>query len=394
MKRFALSAFSLALLGAAGTAHAESSVTLYGLLDQSIQFVHNATPEGGNLWRMFGGNLQGNRFGLRGAEDLGGGLKAIFTLENGFDINNGRLGQGGRMFGRQAFVGLTGDSWGTVTAGRQFDPVVDMVQPLTGGGYWGSTFATPGDVDNNDNSSRTNSSIKYLSPVFAGFQFAGMYALGGVAGATGSGQTWAAAASYSAGSFDIAAGYIHMDNQASDVLRTGWTSTSDGMFDGGATGLSINNAYRTAKSVGIASVAAQYQIALFTINLSYSNAQYKPDAASAFLTTQKYNVGRVYLGYQLTSATMLGAGYAYTRGTGDASATYNQFSLGADYAVSKRTDFYLVAAYQHARGDQRDTNADGTNGGLGEATASIGSYGNQSNTNSQAIVALGIRHRF
>jgi predicted porin len=298
------------------------------------------------------------------------------------------------MFGRLAFVGLTGDSWGTVTAGRQFDPVVDMVQPLTGGGYWGSTFATPGDVDNNDNSSRTNSAIKYTSPVFAGFQFEGMYALGGVAGATGSGQTWSGAASYSAGSFDIAAGYIHMANQASDLLRTGWTSTSDGMFTAGASGLSINNAYRTAKSVGIASVAAQYQMASFTVNLSYSNAQYRPDGASAFQTTQKYNVGRVYLGYQFTPATVLGFGYAYTRGTGDAAATYNQFSLGADYAVSKRTDFYLVAAYQHASGEQRDTNADGTNGGLGEATASIGSYGNQSNTNSQAIVSLGIRHRF
>ncbi|NML35533.1 porin [Paraburkholderia antibiotica] len=394
MKKITLSAVSVALLGTASAAHAQSSVTLYGLLDQSVQFVHNADPAGGNVWRMFGGNLQGNRFGLRGVEDLGGGLKAIFTLENGFDINNGRLGQGGRMFGRQVFVGLTGESWGTVTAGRQFDPVVEMVQPLTGGGYWGSTFATPGDVDNNDNSSRTNNAIKYRSPVFAGFQFEGMYALGGVAGATGSGQTWSGAASYGIGPFEIAAGYIHMDNQSSDIPRTGWNSTSDGMFDGGASGLSINNAYRTAKSVGIASVAAQYQIALFTINLGYSNAQYKPDAASAFQTTQKYNVARVYLGYQLTPATMLGAGYAYTRGTGDAAATYNQFSLGADYAVSKRTDFYLVAAYQHASGDQRYTNTDGTNGGLGEATASIGSYGDQSHTNSQAIVSLGIRHRF
>jgi predicted porin len=91
---------------------------------------------------------------------------------------------------------------------------------------------------------------------------------------------------------------------------------------------------------------------------------------------------------------MLSAGYAYTRGTGDACATYNQFSLGACYAVSKRTDFSLVTAYQPASDDLRDINADGTNGGLGEATASIDSYGNQSNTNSQAIVALGIRHRF
>ena len=78
----------------------------------------------------------------------------------------------------------------------------------------------------------------------------------------------------------------------------------------------------------------------FTGNLSYSNAQYKPDAASGFATTQKFNVGRAYLGYQVTPAALLGIGYAYTKGTGDASATYNQVSLGGDYSLSKRTDFY------------------------------------------------------
>ncbi|WP_240655869.1 porin, partial [Paraburkholderia phosphatilytica] len=147
MKRIALSTLSLALLGAAGAAHAQSSVTLYGVLDNSIQYVSNVG--GHSLWNMAAGNLQGNRFGLKGTEDLGGGLKAIFQLENGFNPNTGSLGQGGRMFGRQAYVGLSGDQWGTVTLGRQYDPVVDLVQPLTADNYWGSTFTTAGDVDNN-----------------------------------------------------------------------------------------------------------------------------------------------------------------------------------------------------------------------------------------------------
>ncbi|HKT92065.1 MAG TPA: porin, partial [Paraburkholderia sp.] len=164
MKKLALMLLPVPLSMLAPVAQAQSSVTLYGVIDEAFQFVHNADAEGNNLYRMQGGNLQGSRWGLKGTEDLGGGLKAIFQLESGFDINSGTSLQSGRLFGRQAFVGLTHQQYGTVTLGRQYDPVVDMVQPLTADNYWGSTFATPGDVDNNDNSSRTNNAIKYLSP--------------------------------------------------------------------------------------------------------------------------------------------------------------------------------------------------------------------------------------
>ncbi|WP_321910565.1 MULTISPECIES: porin [unclassified Paraburkholderia] len=390
MKRVALSTLSLALLAAAGTAHAQSSVTLYGVIDESIQWAHNTVDANGNnsnLVGLAGGNLSGNRFGLKGTEDLGGGLKAIFQLENGFDINTGKLGQGGKMFGRQAYVGLTADQYGTVTLGRQYDPLVDMVQPLTADNYFGSTFATPGDVDNNDNTSRTNSAIKYVSPVLQGFQFEGMYALGGVAGATGSGQSWGGAATYGIGSFNVAAGYFRMDNAASAVERAGWssTSTSDGIFGDNQ----ITAGYTTAKSVGIASVALQYVAGPFTMSGRYSNVQMRQDAASAFASNQRYNVAAGFLGYQLNPALLLGLGYTWTHGAGDTSNTYNQVSLGADYNISKRTDFYAVAAYQHANGTQR--NADGTTTTAG---AAIGSYSFDSASSSQTLVSVGIRHKF
>ena len=393
MKRIALSTLSLALLGVAGVAHAQSSVTLYGVLDESIQYVNNATPKGGAVTQMFGGNLQGNRWGMKGTEDLGGGLKAIFQLENGFDINSGKLGQGGLMFGRQAYVGLSGDSWGTLTAGRQYDPLVDMIQPLTGDNYFGSIFATPGDVDNNDNSFRVNNAVKYVSPVWSGFQIEGLYGLGGVAGSTGSGQTWSGAATYAAGPFSVAAGYLQADNSSTnEPLRTGWSSTIGGAtFDSNfPNNAGINAAYTTAKSIGIASAAVQYVTGPWTANVSYSNARYKPDAQSAFTSTQTFNIGRLYVGYQVTPAALLGLGYAYTRGTGDATATYNQVSLGGDYSLSKRTDLYLIGAWQHASGQQRDPST----GELVSATASIGSYGNQSGTDNQVMVSLGIRHKF
>ena len=397
MKRVALSTLSLALLAAAGTAHAQSSVTLYGVIDESIQWVNNTMDASGhnkNLVGLVGGNLSGNRWGMKGSEDLGGGLKAIFQLENGFYINNGKLGNyngNNLLFGRQAFVGLASDQFGTVTVGRQYDPLVDMVQPLTGDNYFGSTFATPGDVDNNDNSSRTNSAIKYVSPVLQGFQFEGMYAFGGVAGSTGSGQSWGAAATYGIGSLNVAGGYFRMDNSSSLAARIangGWASnaTSDAMFYDGS---QINTAYASAKSVGIASLAVQYVAGPFTMSGRYSNVQMKPDGFSSFDSTQRYNVAAGFFGYQLNPALLLGLGYTYTHGAGDTSNTYNQVSLGADYNLSKRTDLYAVAAWQHANGTQPGT-AEGTS----SAGASIGSYGYNSASSSQTMVSLGIRHKF
>ncbi|MGF6646554.1 porin [Paraburkholderia sp. GAS82] len=379
MKKFALSSLSLALLGAAGAAHAQSSVTLYGVLDDSIQYVHNANASNQNFFGLAAGNLQGNRWGLKGTEDLGGGLKAVFQLENGFSPNNGSLGQGGKMFGRQAFVGLASDQFGTVTIGRQYDPVVDLVQAVTADNYWGSTFTTPGDVDNNDNSSRTNNSIKYTSQTYAGFQFEAMYAFGGVAGSTGAGQTWSGAATYANGPFSVAAGYIRMDNSGkSAAARTAaWASTSDGTFDG----TTVNDTFETAKSIGIASIGVQYVIGPITTGIRYSNAQYKPDAYSSFNSTERFNVGAGFVNYQITPAALVGLGYTFTHGSGfGESATYNQVSLGGDYNLSKRTDVYLVGAYQRASGT-----------GI---TATVADYGYPSNSTAQEIVSLGIRHKF
>ncbi|WP_168791002.1 porin [Paraburkholderia aromaticivorans] len=390
MKRIALSTVSLALLSATGAVHAQNSVTLYGVIDEAFQYVHNANPEGKNLYQMAGGNLQGNRWGLKGTEDLGGGLKAIFQLENGFDINNGQLNQGGRMFGRQAYVGLAHQAYGTVTLGRQYDPVVDLVQPLTADNYFGSTFTTPGDVDNNDNSSRTNSAVKYTSPTWSGFQFEGMYAFGGVAGQTGSQQTWSGAATYGTGPFSVAAGYIRMNNASSSVIRpnNAFTSTSDGTIDS-----IVNGAYATAKSIGIASVAVQFVTGPFTASARYSNAQYKPDGASTFFSTERYNVAGGYFGYQVTPAALLGLGYTYTHGSGDTSASYNQVSLGGDYNLSKRTDLYLVGAWQHASGTQRNPRSSPPQQ-LQTAVASVADYGFTGDSRTQEIVSLGIRHKF
>ena len=105
----------------AAPASAQTSVQIYGIIDTAVEHLSNTAPGGASLTRM--PNLSGGQFpsriGFRGSEDLGGGLKAVFTLENGLAPDSGGLNQGGRLFGRQAWVGLSGD-WGLVSVGRTY----------------------------------------------------------------------------------------------------------------------------------------------------------------------------------------------------------------------------------------------------------------------------------
>ncbi|MFM0546837.1 porin [Paraburkholderia strydomiana] len=102
------------------SAFAQSSVTLYGVLDTGVEYVSHANAAGGYVVRMPGitGELP-SRWGMRGSEDLGSGLKASFVLESGFNMRGGDSGQGGRLFGRQAWMGLEGP-WGALSFGRQY----------------------------------------------------------------------------------------------------------------------------------------------------------------------------------------------------------------------------------------------------------------------------------
>jgi predicted porin len=120
VKRKVIAAFGALAAGAGAHAQAPSSVSIYGLMDVAVERVTNVGAAGGALTRMPGitGSLP-SRLGFRGTEDLGGGLAAVYTLEMGLAPDAGTLNQGGRGFGRQAFVGLTGP-WGSFTMGRQY----------------------------------------------------------------------------------------------------------------------------------------------------------------------------------------------------------------------------------------------------------------------------------
>jgi predicted porin len=121
-------------LAASAAACAQSSVTLYGLVDTNIRYEHNKTaPASGNRWSLEDGAYSGPRWGLTGSEDLGAGLRAIFKLEAGFDLGTGLPAQAsatagngevaaptGRAFGRESWVGFTQPRAGTVLLGRYY----------------------------------------------------------------------------------------------------------------------------------------------------------------------------------------------------------------------------------------------------------------------------------
>ncbi|MFB9128217.1 porin [Paraburkholderia dipogonis] len=147
--------------------HAQGSVTLYGVIDEGINYPVQCGREKA-LYNLSSGVIQGSRWGLKGREDLGGGTAAIFVLEKWIRHQYRRVwGKAGRMFGRQAYVGLSSNRYGALMLGRQYDSVVTSLGEFAVGDQWGGYItAHPGDLDNFNNTIRTNNAIKYTSSSF------------------------------------------------------------------------------------------------------------------------------------------------------------------------------------------------------------------------------------
>jgi predicted porin len=387
------SLLALAALGTfAGVAHAQSSVTLYGIIDVGINM--NTNSGGYHKYDMSSGELQGSRFGLRGTEDLGGGLKAIFVLENGFDVTNGKLGQGGLMFGRQAYVGLSSNQAGTVTLGRQYDSVVDYVGPLEVGDQWGGYIAAhPGDLDNFNNAYRTNNTVKYTSNNYNGLTFGGTYSFGGQSGNFTGNQIWSLGAGYNNGPLLLGVGYLNARTPAASggLFNNSGTTTAPAA----AVSTTIYSGFASANTYQVIGAGGAYTFGAATIGATYSNIRFGnlgASFASPFRgQSATFNNGEINFKYQLTPALLIGAAYDYTRGTqveGSSRAQYHQGALGVDYFLSKRTDVYVTGVYQHALGETV-----GANGKVVEATANINNLTASTGQN-QFVARIGIRHKF
>lgn len=212
-----------------GFAHAQSSVTLYGLIDTSIQYAHTG---GVSTTRLDSGEVNTTSWGVKGVEDLGDGYKVLFKLENGFNVNNGTQAQTNKMFGREAWVGGI-SKYGAVQIGLNNDEMAwGLIRYSMGDlGHWDW-----GHASNNYDffaSTRISNSIYYLSPDIHGFKFTALYGRGANGDSTMPrtlGDTAVVSASYNQGPFSIEA-IAETQVYAETTTITATTSTHSGNYE-------------------------------------------------------------------------------------------------------------------------------------------------------------------
>ncbi|BAO85324.1 porin [Caballeronia cordobensis] len=388
MKKHLIGAAVTALAASFATgASAQSSVTLYGVVDAGFTYVNNVFNQNpnrdgikSNFIGMTGGNVQQSRWGMRGAEDLGGGMKAIFVLESGFNLGNGTLANGGGLFNRQAYVGVSSQA-GTLTLGRQYDSTIDYLAPISAAGTWGGTYF--GHIGGNDNLNSNFSianSVKFQTANYAGFSASALYGFSNQAGNFSNNRAYSVGAGYANGPFKFGLAYM----QANGVN----SATNQG-------GAVVGNQYASLADNQIASVpgrrlrtfgaGAGYSCDAMTFGLLWTQSRLDSSYFSGNSTyVNNYEInGR----YMLSPALSLGAAYTYSQGrtavAGNSAETFrwHQFGIQADYSLSKRTDVYVEGVGQLG------------SGGAAAWVSNNGTFG-PSSSSRQVVVSTGMRHRF
>jgi predicted porin len=308
MKKSLIALAALATLAAAGTASAQSSVTVYGRVDASVG---SNKVDDVSTTQLFSGNLTTSRLGFRGTEDLGGGLKANFQLESALTVDDGTAA--GMRFGRASWVGLSG-GFGAVRMGLMDSPYKDIYDMGVSNNVYDSEF-TPtkiaylsGAVGTatgvSDYTSRPSNMVRYDSPNFGGFSGSVGYAFDeNVAPATTNSEITAFNLRYRGGPLDVGLGYQDQKN-ATPTLDRNYTVLA------------------AAYNFGVARVSGQYQ---------------RTDQANG-LEDSDYSIGVTvpFGNFDVSAGVARGKSELNGVTTGEGTA----FSLGATYALSKRTRLY------------------------------------------------------
>ncbi len=308
-----------------GQANAQSTVTVYGRIDAGVNYQTNqltgqvnssGTPINGSQWTAGGNEWGTSLFGFKGTEDLGGGLKALFTLESGFSSANGVANGGGVLWNRRSLVGLSGD-FGTLKIGRDLTLPSDVVWSLDPAGQQAMSTST---LVKGRNWPQTSNQVQYTTPDMSGFFAQGMYGFGGVAGSTNDASSSGFLLAYVKAGLELKAMY--------DVAHD-----ANGQY---------SSLFQYSKELTLGATYTFDKVKLF--------AGYQNLSAPAVIGTQGNpdQADQFWLGinYQVTPAlTLIGAGYHVNldQNTGNA----NLLMLGANYNLSKRTLLYASIGGLH-----------------------------------------------
>jgi predicted porin len=327
-------------------AQAQSSVTLYGTVDAGIESFsnHNAAKNSQTDFAGMGGELP-TLWGFKGAEDLGGGQKAVFNLEGSYNSGtgantvgnaNGNGNGNGNLFGRQAYVGLGGD-WGTVKLGLQVDPAFASMkatdprggkQSFSGLQTWtNSTINLVGNSGTINTAAVTSTTVNIFDQNAISYNYNGhgfdatvLYGLGGMAGGSSKNSVFSLGGTYKTGGLVIGAGTFHDQTNSALTTGNGTTYTNVSEYNLGA-GYSFNS----------------WSVKGFFLDV-------KPNSKGSNLGTlgiDEYQTGGIGAAYKVSNALSFDASYYQTKDQ-TLGGHIRMVALGADYALSKRTGLYAL----------------------------------------------------
>jgi GBP family porin len=309
-----------------GEAHAQSSVTLSGIIDGGISFTNGVGANDKNQWAYGQANLVVSRLIFSGVEDLGGGMATLFKLESA----------GNFLFDRGAWVGLRKDDFGTISFGRHYTPFVEVLYRTDASG-----FENFGSVANTVFQTRTgfngfqytwaNNSVKYQTPTIYGLSASVLNSFGGTAGDFQNQREVSAALYYALGPVSASAGYISGNDPT------------------GVTDHTVARAY---------TVFLAYTGSAYKVSLNFQN--FKDPATGS--SQDYYSVGARY---DITPAFRLVSDYTYLADRVNTERNGAFFKLGVHYLLSKSTDLYTEAGLSR-------NNAQGTLGISSTSPASAG----------------------
>lgn len=309
------------------SALAQSSITVYGVADAG--FVHESGGADGSVNRLASGIASGSRIGFKGKEDLGGGTKAYFVIENGFNIDTGKTGQGGLLFGRQAYVGLSG-SGGAVTLGRQYSPYYKAVRDIADPFCVGFAGSASNIMVTN---TRLDNMVAYVTPGYHGFSADLAMGFGEQPGDSTRKRALSTAFSYVGGPLSVSLAWHQQQNaSATDQARNAILTAR---YNWGALETSVG----FVRNTGLAGAASKDAIVGVAI----------PFGASTVFAS--------YIRHQDKAA---------------ANKDATQWALGYTYNLSKRTDVYAAYAHISNRNGAAFKVGNATDDGTGNTGANLG----------------------